>query len=188
VSPVRPQGLRVALAGWIRRHPVWLRLTRTALSARFTKYALGSVVAFTTSNVAFALLYVMNASTMICSLGGFIGGAIPNWILNRRWAWRRRGRPVFGREIVGYIAISILVLVTTSAATGWTNQQVQSIPPHHGIRVLIVTGSYVAVTVVLFFVKFLLYEHWVFQDRSRVRAAFRSLRQVPRTARANRIP
>jgi putative flippase GtrA len=188
VPPVRVQGLRFALAAWVRRHPVWLRLTRTALSARFTKYALGSVIAFISSNVVFALLYVMNASTTACSIAGFVAGAIPNWILNRRWAWRRRGRPVFGREIVGYIAISILVLVTTSAATGWTNDQVQSIPPHHGIRVMIVTASYVAVTVVLFFVKFLLYEHWVFQDRSRVRAAFRSLRQVPRTARANRIP
>src|SRR5947209_6045343 len=103
------QGVRPALAEWVRRHPIWLRLTRTALSARFTKYALGSVVAFTTSNIAFAVLYVMNASTTVCSIGGFIAGAIPNWILNRRWAWRRRGRPVFGREIVGYIAISILV-------------------------------------------------------------------------------
>jgi len=167
---------------------LWLRSTRTALSARFTKYALGSAFAFMSSNIVFALLYVMGASTTVCSVGGFIAGAIPNWILNRRWAWRRRGRLVFGREVVGYIAISILVLVTTSAVTGWTNDQVQSIPSGHGIRVLIVTGAYVAVTVVLFFVKFLLYEHWVFQDRSRVRAAFRSLRQVPRTARANRMP
>jgi putative flippase GtrA len=188
VPPVRDQGLRLALAAWVRRHPLWLRLTRTALSARFTKYALGSVIAFTASNIVFALLYVMNTSTTVCSIGGFIAGAVPNWILNRRWAWRRRGRVVFSREIVGYVAISILVLVTTSAATGWTNSQVQSIPPHHGLRVLLVTGSYVLVTVVLFFVKFLLYEHWIFQDRSRVRAAFRSLRHVPRTARANRIP
>jgi len=170
------------------QHPLRAHVTRTSLRTRFTKYALGSAVAFTSSNIVFALLYVMNASTTACSIGGFIGGAIPNWVLNRRWAWRRRGRPVFGREIVGYIAISILVLVTTSAATGWTNAQVQSIPPHHGLRVLVVTASYVLVTVILFFVKFLLYEHWVFQDRSRVRAAFRSLRQVPRTARANRMP
>jgi putative flippase GtrA len=166
---------------------MWQRLTRTALSARITKYALGSVVAFISSNVMFALFYVITASTTACSVAGFIAGAVPNWILNRRWAWQRQGRPP-ARQWIGYIAVSIVVLVTTSAATGWTNAQVQSIPPHHGLRLLIVTASYVAVTIVLFVAKFGIYEYWVFSERSRVRAALRSLRQVPRTARANRIP
>jgi putative flippase GtrA len=161
-------------------------MTRTALSARFTKYALGSVVAFMLSNVVFAAFYVMSASTTVCSVAGFIGGAIPNWILNRRWAWQKHGRPP-ARQVIGYIGVSIVVLITTSAVTGWTNAQVQSIP-HQGLRLIIVTASYVAVTVVLFFAKFAIYDYWVFSERSRVRAAFRSLRQVPRTARANRIP
>jgi putative flippase GtrA len=162
-------------------------MTRTALSARFTKYALGSVVAFISSNVAFAGFYVAGASTTACSIAGFIAGAIPNWILNRRWAWQIQGRPP-ARQIVGYIGVSILVLVTTSAVTGWTNSQVQSIPSGHGVRLIIVTASYVLVTIVLFFLKFLIYDYWVFSEHSRVRAAFRSLRQVPRTARANRSP
>lgn len=166
---------------------MWLRSTRTALSARFTKYALGSVVAFIASNIAFALFYVLGASTTICSVMGFVAGAIPNWILNRRWAWQRQGRPP-ARQVIGYIGVSIVVLVTTSAATGWTNSEVQSIPSHHGLRVLIVTAAYVLVTVVLFAAKFVIYEYWVFSEHSRVRAAFRSLRQEPRAARANRAP
>ncbi len=181
------QGLRSALAGQVTSHPVWTRLTRTPLSTRFTKYAMGSVVAFIASNVAFAAFYVLGASTTACSVAGFLAGAIPNWILNRRWAWQSQGRPP-ARQIVGYIAVSLIVLVTTSATTGWTNAHVQSIPPHQGLRLLIVTASYVAVTVVLFVAKFAIYEYWVFSERSRVRAALRSLRQVPRTARANRMP
>jgi len=148
---------------------------------------LGSVIAFVLSNVAFALFYVTNASTTACSVAGFIAGAVPNWILNRRWAWQQQCRPHV-RQIIGYIGVSIVVLVTTSAATGWTNSHVQSIPSHHGLRLLIVTASYVAVTIVLFVAKFGIYEYWVFSERSRVRAAFRSLRQVSRTARANRVP
>ena len=160
-------------------------MTRTALSTRFTKYALGSVVAFMASNVVFALFYVLSASTTACSVAGFVAGAIPNWILNRRWAWQQQGRPP-ARQVIGYIGVSVVVLVTTSAVTGWTNAQVQSLPQGHGLRLLIVTASYVAVTIVLFVAKFAIYDYWVFSDRSRVRAAFRSLRQVPRTARANR--
>ena len=115
-----------------------------------------------------------------------LAGAIPNWILNRRWAWQRQGRPP-ARQIIGYIGVSIVVLVTTSAATGWTNAHVQSIPAHHGFRLLIVIGAYVAVTIVLFIAKFGIYEYWVFSEHSRVRAAFRFLRRSPRTARANRM-
>jgi putative flippase GtrA len=187
VLPERYSSWRSSVQERAATHPLWARLTRTALSAKFTKYALGSVVAFTTGNIAFVLFYVMNASTTVCSVAGFIFAAIPNWILNRRWAWQSSGRAP-ARQIVGYIGISIIVLVTTSAVTGWTNSQVQSIPSHHGLRALIVTASYVAVTIIFFFAKFAIYEYWVFSETSRVRAAFRSLRQVPRTARANRIP
>lgn len=169
------------------------RLADFLLSARFTGYAAGSVVAFVTGNIAFVALYVSGASTTVCSVGGFIAAAIPNWVLNRRWAWRRNGSLSFGREILGYIAVSIVVLVSTSAATGWTNAHIRWIPQHYGLRAMVVTAAYVAVTVVLFFAKYAIYNYWIFSDVSRVRAGFRALalrsrNQVPRTARANRIP
>ncbi len=176
-----------ALVARLAAHPAWLRLTRTALSTRFAMYALGSVVAFVIGNIIFMAFYVANASTTMCSVAGFIGAAIPNWLLNRRWAWQRQGRPP-ARQIIGYIAVSLVVLATTSAATEWTNTQVHTIARGHGLRLLIVTGSYVVVTIALFFAKFAVYEYWVFASRSRVRAAFRSLRQVPSTADANRTP
>jgi putative flippase GtrA len=176
-----------AVVARVTGHPVWERLTRTALSARMTKYALGSVVAFTTGNIAFAALYIMSASTTICSIVGFVAAAIPNWILNRRWAWQQSGRPP-ARQIVGYAAVSLLVLVSTSAVTGWVNGHIQSIPQHYGLRLLIVISAYVAVTVFWFFLKFAIYDYWIFSPHGRVRPALRSLRQVRRIARANRIP
>jgi putative flippase GtrA len=201
VLPARLQGLRFAVAAQVAQHPWIVRHQRAArvadflLSARFAGYAAGSVVAFVTGNIAFVALYLLGASTTVCSVGGFVAAAIPNWILNRRWAWRRNGTPAFGREVLGYIGVSIVVLVSTSAATGWTNAHIQWIPQHYGLRALVVTAAYVAVTVVLFFAKYAIYNYWIFSDVSRVRAALRSLTlalrsrsQVPRTARANRIP
>jgi putative flippase GtrA len=201
VLPARLHGLRVTAAAqiakhpWIARHPRVRRIAEFLLSARFAGYAAGSVVAFVAGNIAFVVLYLAGASTTLCSVGGFIAAAIPNWILNRRWAWRRSGSLSFGREIVGYIAVSIVVLVSTAAATGWTNAHIRWIPEHYGLRALVVTASYVAVTVVLFFAKYAIYNYWIFSDVSRVRAALRSFalalrsrNQVPRTARANRIP
>ena len=198
--PARYKGLRSALAArasnhpWVARRPLLGRAVNLVLSPRFMRYAAGSAVAFISGNIAFVLLYVMGASTTSCSVGGFVAAAIPNWILNRRWAWRRDGDLAFGREIVGYIAVSAVVLVSTSAVTGWTNAHVQWVPQHYGVRALLVTASYVAVTVVLFLAKYWIYNYWIFGDRSRLRPALRSiftlrsLRQVPSTARANRTP
>jgi len=178
---------RSAVADRVTAHRAWKWLTRTPLAERFTKYSVGAALAFVISNVTFAVFYVMNASTTTCSIAGFLGGAIPNWAFTRRWAWKRTGRPPL-RTWLGYIIVSITVLVTTSVATGWTDHQVRSVPQHYGLRAIIVTAAFVFVQMFWFLAKFVIFDYWVFSERSRVRAAFRSLRQVPRTARANRIP
>ena len=163
-------------------------LRRSALAARITRYTVGSCIALATSVVVFALLYVMGVGTTVDSIAAFIAGAVPNWILNRRWGWKLRGRVDLGREVVGYVVVSVLALVLSSAGTGWTQAQERSIPAHHGIRVALVTLSYVVVQVILFAAKFIAYEHWVFYGRSRVRAGLRSRHQVWTAARANRTP
>jgi putative flippase GtrA len=159
----------------------------SAFAGKVTRYAIGSVVALVTSIVVFAVAYVAGCSTTVCSITAFVAGAVPNWVLNRRWAWQISGQVAFMREIVGYVVISLLALVASSAATGWTQTQVQGIPAHHGLRVLIVTASYVAVQALLFVAKFIVYERWVFSGRS-LRAAVRSRHQVWTAARANRTP
>ena len=133
----------------------------------------------------FPILYVIGFSTTVCSIGAFVAGAIPNWVLNRRWAWKLSGRIAFGREIVAYVSISVLQLVLTSLTTAWTQQQVQSIPAHHGIRAALVTASYLAVFVVMFAAKFAIYEFWIFSGKSRVRAAIRSRHATWTESRAN---
>jgi putative flippase GtrA len=163
-------------------------LLRHPLHFRVTRFAISSVLAAGTSAVVFPLLYVLGASTTACTILAFFAGAIPNWTLNRRWTWKVQGRVAFGREIFAYLVISGSTLLVLSLVTAWTDRQVQSIPAHHGIRVILVTASYFAVLAVLYGLRFFLYEHWIFSGRSRVRAALRSRRQVWSAARANRIP
>ena len=163
-------------------------LLRHPLRGRMTRFAIASVFAAATSAVVFPILYVLGASTTACSVIAFFAGAIPNWTLNRRWTWKVQGRVAFGREIFAYLIISGSTLLVLALVTGWTNHMVRGIPEGHGIRVLLVTGSYFGVLAVLYGVRFFLYEHWIFSGRSRVRAAFRSRRQVWSAARANRTP
>ena len=165
------------------------RVRSSSLGTRITRYTIGSIVAAATSAVVFALLYVAGVGTTTCSVVAFVAGAMPNWYLNRRWAWALRGKVNVGREVVAYVVISALTLLASSEATGWTQHQVQNLPSHYGIRVLLVTGSYLAVFGILFLLRFAIYEHWIFSGRSRVRAALRSRIQVWTAARAaNRTP
>jgi putative flippase GtrA len=164
------------------------RVRGSALGVRMTRYTIGSIVAAATSAVVFAVLYVTGVSTTACSVVAFVAGAIPNWILNRRWAWALKGRIAFGREVLAYVIVSALTLLASSEATAWTQHRVQSMPAHYGIRVTLVTGSYLAVFGVLFVIRFAIYEHWIFSGRSRVRAALRSRLQVFNAARVNRTP
>jgi putative flippase GtrA len=164
------------------------RLRSFVAERRVARFAISSAVAAGTSAVVFPILYVLGASTTVCSVCAFIAGAIPNWTLNRRWTWKVEGNVDMVREIVAYVVISGSTLLALSLATAWTHQQVQSIPAGHGIRVALVTGSYFAVLALLYGVRFFLYQSWIFSGRSRVRAALRSRRQVWIAARANRTP
>lgn len=162
------------------------RLHRFVVGRRIGRFAIASAIAAGTSAVVFPILYVLGASTTVCSVTAFFAGAIPNWTLNRRWTWQVEGRVAFGREILAYIVISVSTLIALSAATGWTHDQVQGIPAGHGIRVLLVTATYFAVLAVLYGVRFFLYHHWIFSGRSRVRAAIRARHAVWTTQRAAR--
>ncbi len=164
------------------------RMRRSALGVRITRYTIGSIIAAATSAVVFAVLYVFGLGTTACSVIAFIAGAIPNWTLNRRWAWQVKGRVDWSREVLGYVVVSALTLLASSEATAWTSHQVMSLPAHYGIRATLVTASYLAVFAILFAIRFAIYELWIFSGRSRVRTAVRSRIQVFSAARANRTP
>jgi putative flippase GtrA len=166
---------------------LYARVRKMPFTSKVMKYALGSGVALATSVIVFALLLTAGVSTTIDSVAAFVAGAVPNWILNRRWAWQRTGQVEVAREVIGYVVVSVLALIAASAGTGaaqhWARHHAA-----HGLRAILVTGAYVVVQALLFVVKFVIYDRWVFAGRSRFRAALRSRHQVWTAARANRTP
>ncbi|HWE10608.1 MAG TPA: GtrA family protein [Solirubrobacteraceae bacterium] len=163
------------------------QVRRSAVGARITRYTIGSLVAFVTSAVVFPVMLITTGSTTWSSVTAFVAGAIPNWVLNRRWAWKIRGKVNFWREIFAYVVISLIQLAATSWTTGWTHRHIATSAPH-GLRALIVDAAYCLVFVIMFAGKFAVYEFWIFSDRRGLRAAVRSRHQVWTAARANRTP
>lgn len=134
-------------------------------------------MALLTSVIVFALLLDAGVGTTADSVLAFIAGAIPNWILNRRWAWQRTGQMDVAREVVGYTMISVVALAASSAGTGWVDALVRDQLAHQQVlRIVLVTLAYVVVQGLLFVGKFVAYDRWVFTDDGRIRAALRARR------------
>jgi putative flippase GtrA len=149
------------------------------------RYTASSVLAAATSAVVFAAAYALGAGNVPANVLAFVAGAVPNWVLNRSWAWQRRGKVHVGREVVLYAVVSLVSLAASSAATGWAAREAQVVTGDHLLRVLLVAAAYVATYGVLFVLKYVIYELVVFADDGR---RPRSRHQVPSTTRPNRMP
>ena len=142
------------------------------LARRIVGYSAGSVVATITSELAFvATLGWLHAGTTWASAAGFVGGAIPNYILNRRWAWsEQRGRDR-RTEIALYAAVALSSFVASAVATHWADQGAASLTGDRGLTVLLTGLAYLGVSGVFFVAKFVLYERLVFIPGRRSSAA-----------------
>ena len=174
-----------------RLHPLhwlldghWLGRWRTPLLLRLWRYGAGSIVAFLTSVFAVYACYSwLGLGAITSSTIAFFAGAIPNWVLNRRWAWQKRGRDGVARETGMYVLVSLLSWLASVAATKLTAMEAA----HVGslARGLLVTASYTFTIIVLTGLKFVAYDRWVFADRAGDR---RSRHQVPITTEQNLKP
>ena len=146
------------MPGWLSPH-----LERHPLLRRITGYSAGSVVAIVISEAAFAAsLGWGRTGTTVASAVGFVGGAVPNYILNRRWAWRdRRGRDR-RTEVLLYMAVAIATFVVSAIGTHWAEAGARQLTADSGGQVALTTAAFLVVSGVFFVLKFVIYETVVF--------------------------
>jgi putative flippase GtrA len=147
----------------------WARLIEAhPLLQRVTGYSAGSVIAAVTSEIAFTAAYGwLHSGTTLASAAGFFGGAVPNYILNRRWAWRedRRGRSQQS-ELALYFAISLASFAVSAVTTNWAEDRARALTASHDWQVVLVALAFFAVSAVFFIGKFFLYDVIVFTKGS----------------------
>jgi putative flippase GtrA len=144
-------------------HPI----ARHPLVRKITGYSAGSVVALVVSQAAFAAtLGWAHRGTTISSAVGFVGGAIPNYILNRRWAWRdRRGRDRRS-ELTLYMAVSFATFIVSAGVTHIVKEWAVRVTHDRGGVVVLTTLSFLLVSALFFVVKFFIYETFVFRKHA----------------------
>ena len=134
-------------------------ITKTGLSRGrlllWARYSASSVVATVVSQLAFALCYWFGTAAIVATVVAWFAGAVPNYVLNRRYTWGRSGQKL------PYTIIVIGSAVTAAVVTSVTDHLVQPIESH-AWRTMLVSGSYLATYAILFIVKFVLFDRLVF--------------------------
>jgi putative flippase GtrA len=132
---------------------------------RFAKFTAGSAVAAMISEATFVVVYgALDAGARLAGVVAFVAGAIPNWGLNRRWTWRRRGRPRLGREVLPYVAVVISTAVAATALGGLADGWVRGWEASRSFQVALVAMAYLLPYGAVFLIKFLLFDRVVFSD------------------------
>jgi putative flippase GtrA len=139
------------------------RLRQSPLVRRITGYSAGSVIAAFTSELAFAGAFGwLHSGTTWASLAGFVGGAIPNYFLNRRWAWQGRNGRSRRSEVTLYAVVSIASFLVSAVVTDIVEKWARTLTPSSGLRVVLVAAAYLGVSGIFFVGKFVAYELIVF--------------------------
>jgi putative flippase GtrA len=121
----------------------------------WARYSASSVVATVVSQLAFALCYWFGTAAIVATVVAWFAGAVPNYVLNRRYTWGRSGQKL------PYTIIVIGSAVTAAVVTSLTDHLVQPIESH-AWKTMLVSGSYLATYAMLFIVKFVLFDRLVF--------------------------
>ena len=157
----------------------------------FTRYTIGSVLAAVASEVTLLATYgpgLLSPGT--ASVLAWGAGAGLNYVLNRRWAWGRRGRASLWCELVPYWAIALVTMAVAAWSTGAAHDLGPRLFDSGGWQTVFVGAAFLAVYGVMFVVKFVLFHYLVFAGGPGTRAGAgeadeerRSRHQVPTTTR-----
>lgn len=130
------------------------------------RYTGASVIAGIISELAFVITYWFGATPLVATLVAFVAGAVPNYVMNRYWAWQRSGRPDRNRELLPYAVIvivtALVAILVTTAADRWVHEHVTV----HALQVTLVAGAFLATYGTMFVVKFLIFDRFIFVDRA----------------------
>lgn len=160
-----------------------MQRTRSRLLRLFPRFAAGSAVAFGCSELAFLLLYgALGFSAAVSGGAAFLAGAVPNFLLQRYWTWKRSGRIALRGELLPYVAVIALNGLLATAITAGVDRLLAPALLHHGARTALLAVTFAAAYVLLYVLKFVLLDRLVFGAAQRREE--RSRHQVPTITRA----
>ena len=131
---------------------------RGPLGRTLTRYFVGSVIAMIVSEATLLLVYGLHlGGARLAAVAAWGTGAIVNYFLNRNWAWGRRGRWHIVKEVIPYLAASVLGLVAAMWSVDTVSSHVKAWTDDKTLQVTLVAAAYVGTYASLWVLKFLFF-------------------------------
>ena len=90
--------------------------------------------------------------------------AVPSYYLNRAWAWGKRGRSHFIKEVVPFWSLAFLGLAISTVAVRWVEPVAKDLTTDHGIRTAIISLTNLGAFGVLWVGKFIIFNRVLFKS------------------------
>jgi putative flippase GtrA len=136
--------------------------TRTPTGQKLVKYTMVSIVSVIIGQalltIAFGVFRWTAAWSNIFAVGV---SAVPSYYLNRAWAWGKRGRSHFLKEVVPFWAMAFLGLVISTIFVHIAEGRSQNVG-NRAVQTLIVNGASIAAFGTLWVAKFVILNKLMF--------------------------
>jgi putative flippase GtrA len=137
------------------------------LVTKVVRYSLGSVVALAVSETTLVVIYATHLlGPKAAAITGTLAGALPNYHLNRRWAWNRRGRSHLGKEVVPYVVTALAGLAFSTWAVDFASSHASHLSSR-ALEVFLVAVAYVGSFGLLWVAKFVFFNLVLFAGGDR---------------------
>jgi len=140
---------------------------RSPTGQKFLKYSAVSVISVAVNVVLLVFAYaVLDWSAAPANVFAVGVSAIPSYYLNRRWAWGKRGRSHFLKEVVPFWALAFLGLVISTIAVDLVENHIEHL--HKAARTVLLAATQIGAFGVLWVVKFIIFNELLFKHHPEV--------------------
>lgn len=116
---------------------------------------MASLLATGISQVVLLVMYgIWGSNAMTASTVAFLAGAVPHFLLIRRWAWGNKGASGRSREIVAYVVVTAAGGALSVGITTLMDWLLDPLVTDHGWKTISLIITYVASGAPVFLLKF----------------------------------
>ena len=140
---------------------------RSPTGQKFLKYSAVSVISVIIAQILLILAFnVIRWSAADSNIFAVGVSSIPSYYLNRAWAWQKRGRSHFMKEVLPFWGLAFLGLVLSTIAVDFVDGHVHGL--HQAVRSLVVQATNIGAFGVLWIVKFIIFNELMFKHHPEV--------------------
>jgi putative flippase GtrA len=140
---------------------------RSPTGQKFLKYSAVSVISVVVNVVLLVFAYVvLDWKEAPANVFAVAVSAVPSYYLNRAWAWGKRGRSHFMKEVVPFWALAFLGLLMSTIAVDLVGNNIQHL--HKAVRTVIVAATQIGAFGILWIVKFIIFNELLFKHHPEV--------------------